>query len=256
MRLSLSSPGLIQIPSAEYTFCLVSLEMAPAPPRSLPKKQGSSSSSPIVKLCKNVFSISFIKSCIFDPARLPLVSIGILIAELLLNVFVVQRVPYTEIDWKAYMQECEGFLNGTRNYSLLKGLLMEFFTFPAESINSFRPTYRRHRPTGLPSRIRLHLLSPVLRDHAWDQYPIGTVHLHWHLPDSIGTSATAVLQVPEDPSLRHCSDHLHIVPHPLYLRTAIVQRSRGHSLPLRRPEPLHGRKVVLGQRLPQSRRVH
>lgn len=27
----------------------------------------------------------------------------------------------TEIDWKAYMQEVEGFLNGTRDYSQLKG---------------------------------------------------------------------------------------------------------------------------------------
>lgn len=83
------------------------------------KKQGST--SPIVRLCKQVCSVSFIKSCIFDPARLPFVSIGILLAELLLNVFVVQRVPYTEIDWKAYMQECEGFLNGTTDYSQLRG---------------------------------------------------------------------------------------------------------------------------------------
>ena len=27
----------------------------------------------------------------------------------------------TEIDWKAYMQEVEGFLNGTRDYYQLKG---------------------------------------------------------------------------------------------------------------------------------------
>lgn len=27
----------------------------------------------------------------------------------------------TEIDWIAYMQEVEGFLNGTLNYTLLKG---------------------------------------------------------------------------------------------------------------------------------------
>lgn len=90
--------------------------------------------SPIVKLCKDVFSISFIKSCIFDPARLPLVSIGILLVELLLNLFVVQRVPYTEIDWKAYMQECEGFLNGTTDYSQLKG--KSVIMFPGESKNN------------------------------------------------------------------------------------------------------------------------
>lgn len=27
----------------------------------------------------------------------------------------------TEIDWKAYMQEVEGFLNGERDYTKLKG---------------------------------------------------------------------------------------------------------------------------------------
>lgn len=27
----------------------------------------------------------------------------------------------TEIDWKAYMEEVEGFLNGERNYSNIKG---------------------------------------------------------------------------------------------------------------------------------------
>lgn len=50
-----------------------------------------------------------------------MVSWFILIAELVLNVFVVRNVPYTEIDWKAYMQECEGFLNGTTNYAKLRG---------------------------------------------------------------------------------------------------------------------------------------
>jgi len=43
------------------------------------------------------------------------------VAELLLNVIVINRVRYTEIDWKAYMQECEGFLNGTTNYEMLRG---------------------------------------------------------------------------------------------------------------------------------------
>ncbi|XP_019545207.2 lethal(2)neighbour of tid protein 2 [Aedes albopictus] len=72
-------------------------------------------------LQKQYLNVAFVKSLIFDPARLPLVSWLILAAELVLNVFVVQNVPYTEIDWKAYMQECEGFLNGTTNYAKLRG---------------------------------------------------------------------------------------------------------------------------------------
>ncbi|XP_055528289.1 lethal(2)neighbour of tid protein 2 [Wyeomyia smithii] len=70
---------------------------------------------------KQYLSVHYVKSLIFDPAQLPVVSWFILAAELLLNVFIVRTVPYTEIDWKAYMQECEGFLNGTTNYALLRG---------------------------------------------------------------------------------------------------------------------------------------
>lgn len=56
-----------------------------------------------------------------DPNYLSFVGIGIIILEFFINIIVVERVPYTEIDWKAYMQECEGFLNGTLDYSQLKG---------------------------------------------------------------------------------------------------------------------------------------
>ena len=30
-------------------------------------------------------------------------------------------MPYTEIDWKAYMQEVEGYLSGERNYERIRG---------------------------------------------------------------------------------------------------------------------------------------
>uniref|UniRef100_A0A1B0GPR1 dolichyl-P-Man:Man5GlcNAc2-PP-dolichol alpha-1,3-mannosyltransferase n=1 Tax=Phlebotomus papatasi TaxID=29031 RepID=A0A1B0GPR1_PHLPP len=81
----------------------------------------SGKSNPVVQFIRKYASITFVKSLLFDPSRLPLVSWGILLAELLLNVIVVLRVPYTEIDWVAYMQECEGFLNGTLNYAMLRG---------------------------------------------------------------------------------------------------------------------------------------
>ncbi|CAO1428297.1 unnamed protein product [Diamesa tonsa] len=67
------------------------------------------------------FNVKFLLSLIFDPATLPFVSILIVLAELVVNLVIVWEIPYTEIDWKAYMQECEGFLNGTTNYSLLRG---------------------------------------------------------------------------------------------------------------------------------------
>lgn len=40
----------------------------------------------------------------------------ILLMEIVLNGAIVKFVPYTEIDWKAYMQEVEGYLNGSTNY--------------------------------------------------------------------------------------------------------------------------------------------
>lgn len=72
---------------------------------------------------KKYVNVNFAKSLVFDPSRLGIVSIGIILAELVLNVLVIRNVRYTEIDWVAYMQECEGFLNGTTDYSMLKGTI-------------------------------------------------------------------------------------------------------------------------------------
>ncbi|KAJ8733939.1 hypothetical protein PYW07_014490 [Mythimna separata] len=68
-----------------------------------------------------MFTWSFMKGLVVNPTQLPFAAFLIIVAELIINVLVVERVPYTEIDWKAYMQECEGFLNGTLDYSQLRG---------------------------------------------------------------------------------------------------------------------------------------
>ena len=48
--------------------------------------------------------------------------IGMLIlADAVLCYIVIKHVPYTEIDWVAYMQEVEGWLGGETNYEKLKG---------------------------------------------------------------------------------------------------------------------------------------
>lgn len=70
---------------------------------------------------KKMFTWTFIKGLAMNPAQLPFVAVLVVIAELFINLLVVERVPYTEIDWKAYMQECEGFINGTFDYSKLRG---------------------------------------------------------------------------------------------------------------------------------------
>lgn len=66
-------------------------------------------------------TINFIKASIFDPAQLYWIAYLILIADFLLNIFIIYSVKYTEIDWTAYMQEVGGFLNGTFDYSQLRG---------------------------------------------------------------------------------------------------------------------------------------
>lgn len=43
------------------------------------------------------------------------------IAEIAVNIFVILKIKYTEIDWVAYMQEVEGVVNGTYDYMKLKG---------------------------------------------------------------------------------------------------------------------------------------
>ncbi|KAM3865947.1 dol-P-Man:Man(5)GlcNAc(2)-PP-Dol alpha-1,3-mannosyltransferase [Diretmus argenteus] len=41
--------------------------------------------------------------------------------EIGINTWVIEKVAYTEIDWKAYMDEVEGVINGTYDYTQLKG---------------------------------------------------------------------------------------------------------------------------------------
>lgn len=51
---------------------------------------------------------SFLKYLAFEPAALPIVAVLIVLVEAAINVFVIRRVPYTEIDWVAYMQVSVG----------------------------------------------------------------------------------------------------------------------------------------------------
>lgn len=70
---------------------------------------------------KKFFTIDYCKKLIFDPQYVSLTCWLLLIFEVFLNAFIIERVKYTEIDWRAYMQEVEGFLNGTIDYKELKG---------------------------------------------------------------------------------------------------------------------------------------
>ncbi|XP_075274325.1 dol-P-Man:Man(5)GlcNAc(2)-PP-Dol alpha-1,3-mannosyltransferase isoform X2 [Opisthocomus hoazin] len=61
------------------------------------------------------------RAALLEPRYTPLVAACLCLAEGGVNLWVIRRVPYTEIDWKAYMEEVEGFANGTLDYTRLKG---------------------------------------------------------------------------------------------------------------------------------------
>ncbi|KAG9066262.1 Lethal(2)neighbour of tid protein [Linnemannia hyalina] len=45
----------------------------------------------------------------------------LLLFEILLNIVIIKKIPYTEIDWAAYMQEVSGYLKGETDYTKLQG---------------------------------------------------------------------------------------------------------------------------------------
>ncbi|KAI9017546.1 glycosyltransferase [Gaertneriomyces semiglobifer] len=63
----------------------------------------------------------FITSILNDKSYFWFLATGLVLFEIGLSILIVQKVPYTEIDWKAYMQEVGGFLSGERDYRKLKG---------------------------------------------------------------------------------------------------------------------------------------
>lgn len=50
-----------------------------------------------------------------------LVGLALLVAEIVVNMLVIWKIKYTEIDWEAYMEEVEGVINGTYDYTNLRG---------------------------------------------------------------------------------------------------------------------------------------
>lgn len=46
---------------------------------------------------------------------------SLLIADAVLTALIIAYVPYTKIDWDAYMSQVDGFIEGERDYSNLKG---------------------------------------------------------------------------------------------------------------------------------------
>lgn len=64
---------------------------------------------------------NLVNDVLFTYEKFWLVIIGLLFAEFVVNIAVIWRISYTEIDWRAYMDEVEGVLNGTYDYTKLQG---------------------------------------------------------------------------------------------------------------------------------------
>lgn len=62
-----------------------------------------------------------VRGVIFNPAKSMPLMVVLFVMEMFINVWVIRNIRYTEIDWKAYMQEVEGVINGTYDYSKLGG---------------------------------------------------------------------------------------------------------------------------------------
>ncbi|XP_030878743.1 dol-P-Man:Man(5)GlcNAc(2)-PP-Dol alpha-1,3-mannosyltransferase isoform X1 [Leptonychotes weddellii] len=58
---------------------------------------------------------------LLEPRYTLLVAACLCLAEVGITFWVIHRVAYTEIDWKAYMAQVEGVINGTYDYTQLQG---------------------------------------------------------------------------------------------------------------------------------------
>lgn len=90
----------------------------------------------VLKALKHYTSKDFVQKLVFDPSTIGVTCWALLFVEFFLNILIIERVRYTEIDWIAYMQEVQGFLNGTWDYSQLKGIIIP----PATSLDQ-GPSY-------------------------------------------------------------------------------------------------------------------
>lgn len=56
-----------------------------------------------------------------DKGAAALVAVAAWCFDLVLTIAIIAKVPYTEIDWVAYMQQVEAFLGGERDYTKIVG---------------------------------------------------------------------------------------------------------------------------------------
>ncbi|CAG0895773.1 unnamed protein product [Cyprideis torosa] len=103
-----------------------------SPPRNHPPPRRKKNETVWTSLCSKtrstlfppglrVASVKDLSQLLTNPQAGPLVAVLILLLEVVLNGFIISFRRYTEIDWSTYMQQVEMVLNGTREYSSIRG---------------------------------------------------------------------------------------------------------------------------------------
>ncbi|VDP91552.1 unnamed protein product [Echinostoma caproni] len=96
-------------------------------------------------------AMEYVKSLIFTKKGYSPTIFILIVAELILCPAIIEKVKYTEIDWVAYMQEVEHFLNGTLDYDQIEGqtgpcvpcwFLVHIFTFAQNNRCRFQHSIR------------------------------------------------------------------------------------------------------------------
>lgn len=85
------------------------------------QKEGILILTKFTKWVRNCLTLENLKDFLFNPDSALKMAILMFVAEIFINFLVIAKVPYTEIDWIAYMQEVQGVKNGTFDYAKLKG---------------------------------------------------------------------------------------------------------------------------------------
>ncbi|ESO11026.1 hypothetical protein HELRODRAFT_185299 [Helobdella robusta] len=80
-----------------------------------------STMAPVVKFLEKNLKLVELVDLVKNPEKCICSMVLFFFLEIFVNVFVIHNIKYTEIDWKAYMQEVEGVINGTYDYYHLKG---------------------------------------------------------------------------------------------------------------------------------------
>ncbi|CDZ96769.1 glycosyltransferase family 58 protein [Phaffia rhodozyma] len=109
--------------------------------------------------------VGLIRSILTDPACYWYLAGLLAIGELILGGLIIRFVPYTEIDYKAYMEQVGGFLGGERDYSKLEGGTGPL-VYPA--LHLYIYTLLSHLPSH-PQALLASLFPPEIHPHLLPQ---------------------------------------------------------------------------------------